>query len=241
MIECKMIKAKISKQIMKHHFFLLIIILLGSQYISAQDTEKKENFSFEMMISGNRTTATTGEDHGKFGFGAGVYSAFFTQKRCNLIVGIEYNRNNLFIESLATGGLWWSEERYNTTYSMNNIGVPVCIRINMGKKVIFFVEAGAFFDLAIWGKGEGIFKSVKQYPDDGTVTMIEKPFAEKVSYRIPNIGLQGGVGLRIPIIQKWEILLKGDYKWGIRNLVDPYYGTLYNRYWRFSAGFRMNF
>jgi len=62
-------------------------------------------------------------------------------------------------------------------------------------------------------------------------------FEDKVSYRI-NFGISGGIGLRIPI-QRYEILLKGDYKLGMRDISGGY-GSIYNRYWRFTVGFKIN-
>ncbi|MDL2296857.1 PorT family protein [Bacteroidales bacterium OttesenSCG-928-C03] len=222
---------------MKHLFLILLSVLLSSSHIYAQETETKMSFPAEVMLSLNRTTPSYGEQ-GRFGFGIGAYSVLFSQKRCNLILGLEYNKNNLFVEYINTNGKWGGGN-YNTTYSINNIGIPVCFRVNMGKKVIFFIEAGAFFDFAIWGKGDGTYKLVR-YNLDSTITRIEKPFNDKVSYKAPNVGIQGGVGLRIPV-QKHEILIKGDYKWGIRKLIDSYSTYIHNSYWRFSAGFRANF
>ena len=78
---------------MKHHFSILILVILCSQYTHAQELEKKTNLSPEITFSLNRTTAIDGNAHGKFGFGVGVHHALFHQKRCNLIVGFECNRN----------------------------------------------------------------------------------------------------------------------------------------------------
>ena len=123
---------------------------------------------------------------------------------------------------------------YNTTKTINSIGVPVCFRVNMGKKVKFFVEAGTFFDLYIFGREKGRFKVVLYSPTDST-RKIDRPFDRKILYKMPNFGIQGGIGLRVPI-QKHEILFKGDYKWGIRNLIG--YDAFRYGYWRFSIGFK---
>jgi len=204
-----------------------------------QELEKKTNFSPEITLSLNRTTVANGNTHNRFGFGAGFYCPFFDQKRCNLIVGLEYNRNSLFIEYMNTNGKFGGGN-YNTTYTINNISVPVCFRVNIGQKVKFFVEAGTFFDLAIFGREKGTYKVILNNPIDSTTTKIDRPFDNKIAYKMPNFGIQGGIGLRIPIKQ-YEILLKGDYKWGMRNLIDNYYGIIRNRYWRFSVGFKANF
>jgi len=222
---------------MKHYFIIIIIVILGSQFLYTQELDKKKFFSPEIMISLNRTTVADRNTHDRFGFGAGIYFPFFDKKRCNLIVGLEYNRNTLFKKYMSTNGKWGGGN-YNTTYDINNIGIPVCLRVNMGKKIKFFIEAGAFFDLAVFGREKGTYKVVIINPIDSTTTKIDRTFNSKISYKMPNFGIQGGIGLRIPI-QKYEILLKGDYKWGMRNLIDNYYGIIRDRYWRFSVGFKI--
>jgi hypothetical protein len=190
---------------------------LSSLCIYAQEPDnEKKIIPIEFTFSLNRTTVPFKEASGKFGFGAGVYLRFFNQERCHLITGIEYNRNRQLFESVSTPTNSCSEVYYDVIYSMNNIGIPVFLRVNIGKKVIFFTEAGAFFDFII--------------------------FSKEKKYKMPNFGPLVGIGLRIPI-QKYEILLKVDYKWGIRNLDLAKQNHLHknyirNCYWRVSVGFK---
>jgi len=107
---------------MKHHFLILAFIISISQCVYTQELEKKTNNSPEITLSLNRTTVADGNVHNRFGFGAGFYYPFFDQKRCNLIVGLEYNKNSLLIEYMNTNGKWGGGN-YNTTYTINNIGV----------------------------------------------------------------------------------------------------------------------
>ena len=195
---------------MKSIFLILTVIIGYNSLIFAQESEKKKKIIpiNEFTISLNRTTVADKNTQDRFGFGAGLYYAFFNQKRCNLITGLEYNRNVQFKKSLYGGR---SYNYYNVTYIINYLGIPAYFRVNIGKRTKFFVETGAFFDFLVFGKT----------PD-------------KV-----NFGISGGIGLRIPI-QKHEILLKGDYKWGMRNLYD-YHDYIYNKYWRFTLGFKANF
>jgi hypothetical protein len=223
---------------MKFHYILFLSLLLSSFCVFAQEVEKeKKIIPIEFTLSLNRTTLADENTQDRFGFGAGAYFRFFNPKRCHLVVGLEYNRNNLFIEYMTTNGKWGAGN-YNTTYGINNIGIPVSFRVNMGKKAIFFIETGVFFDLFIFGREQGTYK-VFLNTVDSTTTNIDRSFENKIFYKMPNFGLLGGIGLRIPI-QKWEIILKGDYKWGIRDLTDIE-GYVYSKYWRFSVGFKMPF
>jgi len=222
-------------------FFLTLFFFIWCNFCvfsQESDSSKKVVFPFEITFSLNRTTVADGNKHNRFGFGAGFYYPFFNEKRCNLIVGLEYNRASLFVDYLNTNGKWGGGN-YKTTYTINNIGIPVCFRVNMGRKVIFFVEAGTFFDIN-FGSEKGTFKITINNPIDSTTTKIEEQFNNKKIFRSPNLGVQGGIGLRVPV-GKHEILFKGDYKFGVRNLIDSYYGVIRNQYWRFSVGFKANF
>lgn len=223
---------------MKAVFLISIIMVLCNSLVYAQEPEKEKRIYpiNEFVFSLNRTTVADGNTKDRFGFGAGLYHAFFDKKRCNLITGLEYNRNSQLKKQINTYDAWGSKN-YNVTYSINNFGIPVCFRVNIGQKVRFFVEAGAFFDFIILGREKGTNETVIYNPIDSTRQQYDGPINNKASYNVPNFGIQGGVGLRIPV-QKHEILLKGDYKWGVRNLNDhPEY--IYSRYWRLSIGFKL--
>ena len=225
---------------MKFYFLILLSLVLCSFCAYSQEAEKEKIIiPIEFTLSLNRTTVADGNTQDRFGFGGGVYLRFFNQKRCHLVAGIEYNRNCLFRENVNNGGHWGGG--YNDVFNtINNIGFPVSFRVNMGKKAIFFIEAGVFLDLIIFGREKSAGGGVSYIIDSTITNKVFSPFNEIKHYKMPNFGLLGGVGLRIPI-QKWEIILKGDYKWGVRDLEQSYRNPVYSRYWRFSAGFKMPF
>ena len=206
--------------------FLILILIIGyNSLVFAQEIEKKRKkipIIKEVTLSLNRTAIINKNTHNKFGFGVGLYSVFFNPKRCNFIIGLEYNRNALFKDSMDVGNFAW---HYNLKYTINNFGLPVCFRVNMGEKTKFFVEAGAFIDFFIMWKKRG--ESVTYYSKT-------KKYTNQFDYKdyTANFGISTGIGLRIPV-QKYEILLKSDYKWGIRDLNI----NLYSIYWRFTVGF----
>ena len=71
-------------------------------------------------------------------------------------------------------------------------------------------------------------------PGQPQTTSYEKLNADLYSF---NFGVSLGLGLRIPI-KKHELILKPDYKLGIRNL-SPFLSVFDNSYFRFSVGIRI--
>jgi len=201
---------------MKSHF-LLIIFLLGIFFSTLAQVAQKEHFSPEFKVTFN--IASSGLLEG-YGFGVGVYNAFFTQKKCNLILGLEYNTvfyNTYFLE--------YRDGEYSFIPFFNYLGIPLNARVNFGKKVKFFIEAGVFFDPVVLEKKRFLDKEIAK--------------KEKTIYVYnPDFGCSGGVGLRIPVT-KYEIIIKSDYKLGMRRFISPSYIYFPNGYWRFGIGFKM--
>jgi len=196
---------------MKIRLLLLIIFLTTVFGVFAQEPQLK-HFSPELKLSFNFTNKNL---LGGYGFGVGAYNAFFNQKRFNLITGLEYNivfSNIIFLEDDFGG-------RYHY------IGIPANVRVNFGKKVKFFIEAGAFFDPLVIEKR--IFVEQEISTNKKTIYMHK-----------PDFGFSGGVGLRIPV-KKYEILIKSDYKLGMSRFFDFSRIYYFNGYWRFGVGFKM--
>ena len=215
---------------MKRYFFLIITFIGTIFCLFAQEAEKKSKFSPEITVSINQTTV--GFKHDKPGFGIGAYNVFFNKKRCNLLVGLEFNWNGQFRKYKSPG--------YELNYvdTKNYISIPAYFRVNIGKKVKFFIEPGIFFDPFVFGR----VKSSEKVEAGKTEVVINK-----VKLYMPDFGISGGVGLRIPIKQ-YEILLKCDYRYGLRKIFDfstsnKHFNqtpviSLYNQYFRFTVGFK---
>ena len=215
------------------HYFLLLIIFLGSVFWTfGQESEKQKKISPEITISLNQTTV--GFRYDKAGFGIGAYNAFFNQKRCNLVVGLEFNWNCQLRK--YTNSKYESESMATKNY----LGVPVYFRVNLGKKVKFFFEQGLFFDPFVFGR--------EKYTEKSVETGIKSVINNKMKLYKSDFGISGGIGIRIPV-KAYELLLKCDYKYGLRKIIDfsskssvqnPMI-SLYNQYIRFTIGFKVNF
>jgi hypothetical protein len=201
---------------MKTHFLLLIFFIGTNLCTSAQEPEKNVKISPEFTLSLNMSHVFGDE----FGVGVGLYNAFFNSKRCNLIVGLEYNSIIRRFYFLSNDDAFPKSHHY--------MGIPAYFRVNMGKKVKFFIEAGTFLDFIVFEKVIQMQYDVGI--DDKTMHYFYKP----------DFGISGGIGLRIPV-KNYEILVKSDYKWGMRRFLTISDITGFNRYFRFTVGFKANF
>ena len=130
------------------------------------------------------------------------------------------------------------ESKYINT--KNYFTIPLYFRVNVGKKVKFFIEPGIFFDPLVFGRVKFTYMEIE--------TDITNVYNKLKLYK-PDFGISGGVGMSIPIKQ-YEILLKCDYKYGLRKIFDfsttnKYFNqfpmiSLYNQYLRFTIGFKIN-
>ena len=199
--------------------FLLLLISLGTVFgICAQEVKKPTQFSPEIKLSFNLVPNSF---LGYSGFGVGFHNAFFNHKRCNLIVGLEYNGIHQRFHFL--------EDEIITDF-YNYIGIPINCRVNFGKKVKFFIEAGGFFDAVVFETLKSL-KYGNKWEKENIVTTYK--------FHKPDFGFSGGIGLRIPI-KKYEIFIKSDYKNGLRCFYKVY-GAIHsvNRYWRVAVGFKI--
>ncbi len=88
------------------------------------------------------------------GFGCSFLRIFRNDKFFQPIVGLAYHKNHYFLSSY--------QPARNTSYrdirfGLSSFSVPLLLRINVGKKVEFFAEAGPSLDLTfLRGKGREI-------------------------------------------------------------------------------------
>jgi hypothetical protein len=207
--------------------FLLLISLCNSFY--AQDVN--ELFFDEATISFNRTNLEDDNTSNRNGFGLGVYHSFWPDKMVNLTFGVEYNRTNQFKGSMYEGHYATATD---LTYHLNLASFPLGVRLNMGKKIKFFIEAGGYADLMIKSTREGFMHTY--FPDDNN-QVVNKTFPIDEKVKLSSImGVYSGLGIRIPV-SSFELVIKGDYKYGLQDLYS-YMDTIENIYWRISVGIR---
>ncbi len=120
------------------------------------------------------------------------------------------------------------------TYHLNMVSFPVGARLNVGKKIKFFIDAGGFADLMIKSTREGFMHTY--FPDENNQVVTKTfPIDEKAKLS-SYMGVYSGLGIRIPV-SGFELVIKGDYKLGLQELYS-YMDSIENIYWRISVGIR---
>lgn len=203
---------------------VLIIFILG---VLNNVTAQNKNFSPEILISLNKTDLKDENTKDMYGFGIGVYQSFMNNKRLNIILGLEYNRTNLFKNRIYESHF---SNAKDVTYNINSLSFPIGTRINIGSKIKFFLELGAFADIIINSSRKGALITYLPYENYQS-----KEFDEDA--KLSNtFGANLGIGLRIPV-SKYELVLKPDYKLAFNKLYSNQ-DNIYNRYFRLNIGLK---
>lgn len=139
---------------LNHYFMRTTVLFLGVFFCSLNFYGQKEQAFFfdEFSVSINRRNLEDKNTGNSTGFGFGAYHAFIDTCKINLIFGLEYNRSVQSKEFMYEGHFANSTD---LTYTINNLSIPVCGRVNFGKNTKLFVEAGAFLDLGVGATRKG--------------------------------------------------------------------------------------
>ena len=179
----------------------------------------------EYNISVNTVNSENNNDFG-IGFGLGAYHTFLSHKSINILLGLEFNHTNQHLSSLNEGHF---QHVSDVTFSINSLSIPLTTRINIGRKVKFFIETGAFADINIIAWMKGIRYSYVPN-EDNQIEYKEYEISESTGITTFNYGVLLGLGIKIPFLKHF-IIVKPEYKLGLRTLYD-YQTDLFNSYVR---------
>jgi hypothetical protein len=198
--------------------------LIISSAIFSQD---QPGFSLdEISVSLNRTDVENDNTEDRFGFGAGIYHLFLEEKSLNVLIGLEYNYTAQYKKYGYSSHFSHSEDM---TYHINSLSVPIGLRVNIGKKTKYFIEAGGFGDFTLYSSEKGTGYS---YPPDSNYHYTEFQIDEKAGLD-SSFGVYLGLGVRIPV-SKFDLVIKSDYKVGLNEI--NYGPEMYLRYIRLMVG-----
>jgi hypothetical protein len=197
-------------------------------------SQDKRTFPFnEFTLSINRTNLKNENTNNTIGFGIGTFHVFLSDKKINLIMGVEYNRTNQLKKRITENHLSHST---NLKYTVNSLSVPFDIRINWGDKIKLFLESGFFGDLNIRVKRSG---TMHVYLPSGNNQIEFKKFEfdETVQVFAINYGFSFGIGMSIPL-SKYQLTIKPEYKFGLN---DFFYNgdRIVNKYYRIILGIKI--
>ncbi|KAF0131360.1 MAG: hypothetical protein FD155_1024 [Bacteroidetes bacterium] len=215
---------------MKQFIFVLGLTIILSKVTCGQNVQ---SFFFdEFAISANRSVNPGKAAEGLYGIGLGVYHSFRSDKKLNIITGIEYNRTSQFFESMYEGHFAHATD---LIYTINCFSIPAGLRINFGTNLKVFIETGAFADLVFDSNRTGTM--ITYLPDDNNqMTYTEKEIDQKVKLS-DSFGFYLGLGIRIPV-SIIELIVKPDYKFGINELYS-YQEAIFSRYFRLNIGLKI--
>lgn len=212
----------------------LILILVGAlSFLSAFAQEEKSPFFFnEFTISLNKTLPWDDNTESRYGFGVGITRVMREQKKMNFVFGFEYNLTQQLKKTTYEGRYAHATD---VEYTLNNLSVPLNIRLNFGTNTRFFVEAGAFADLILSSKRKG-----KKYIEivEGHTVISSKvaDFKGKGNLSHINYGVAGGIGVSVPF-DKFELIIKPDVRLGLHEL-DSFSTSFLNSYIRLNIGIK---
>jgi outer membrane protein assembly factor BamA len=213
---------------------LIIILFWALSFFSAFGQEENNPFFFkEFYISINRTNLSDDNTENRYGFGLSANRIAMEHRKINFVFGFEYNLTKQFKNKTYEGHYAHATD---LEYTLNNLSVPLNFRVNFGKNNKVFFETGLFLDLIFGSQRKG--KIHTYAPDENNViTYKVSDFEENARLSTLNYGIAGGIGLRVPF-DKFEMIIKADYKLGIREL-DSFKTSILNSYIRLNIGVRL--
>lgn len=212
---------------MKKYGFVIAFVFIFCCAIG----QNVNNFIFsEIAISVNNTSFLENEYKGKSGFGMGVYHLINKDKKLNILIGLEFNRANVFKSSYHDSKLSHIED---VTFNINSASLPLGLRYNWGNKTKIFFEPGFFAETVVNAvvKGE---KYIVNTDISSNTTYDKLDYNEKINLK-STYGLYLSLGCKVPITPKLQLLIKPEAKLAMNPLYSSY-EVLYNRYIRLSCG-----
>lgn len=206
---------------MKKLFLLIAISIISNASISQN---KKNHFFNELSLSFNRPIDSYYEKKPNLGIGISAYHVFFNDKRVNILTGLDYNRTRITHQT----DFYYRGQHLH--YTINSIGLPLSIRLNFGRRTIFFIESEIFFDFLISTRQEGLVN--KYYPIINSYKTVN--VNENVNYTKIDYGAKGGFGFKF-FIKDFEFLVKSDLNLGL-HFVKFDNTEFFNRYFKLSIG-----
>lgn len=192
--------------------------------------------TIELHLSANHPLETESTDRTFFGAGFGANVVFRDAKMLSFKTGFETNFFHTWNRNVYTGHM---SGKYNVHYNLWNLSIPVMLRLNVGKKVRFFVEAGGYLGIPLSGNITSNYYLIGTSPENpgynGTIT---DPYDGYFSLS-PAVGL-GGI---FPVSDRIDLFLKPEFIFQKNlNKVDGAFSDFNERFFyvRVCGGIRIN-
>lgn len=183
----------------------------------------------EIRTSANMTLIGDEDSDNGFGFGIGAYHSYRSEKTVNILFGFEYNRTSQYHDYISEGHFSVVND---VTLISQSFSPYVGPRVNIGKRIKFFFDAGFYLDYL--GKSQMTGERTYCYAEGEQLICNIHEINERIPFT-GGIGFQPGAGLRIPL-SAVELIVSTDYKYGIGSLNR---GNSYSRFIRLMLGVRI--
>ena len=211
----------------------IVFVILSTISLGLFGQKKIDLFFDEFCVSLNKSNVHDDNTDDRYGFGMGVYHSFRSDKKLNIIFGWEFNRVSQFKKYEYTGHF---SHNTDITYTTNYLSFPFALRLNFGAQSKIILEAGGFGDLSTSGKCFGTSHSY--VPDENYKVIYRESQFEDRGGLPSSLGLYYGIGTIIQI-SNVALLIKGEYKIGLKMRTGTTYEEFRNRYFRLLLGLKI--
>ncbi|QPH40295.1 porin family protein [Pedobacter endophyticus] len=197
---------------------LLTLLLLSGLGVSAQ-AQEKNSFEFGGHVGLNAATVSSSNavnSDSRIGFNVTAVGDYFFSDRWSIKAKIGYDQkgwDNGYLENFDTG------DTFETDYRTDYITIPVMANWHFGKKRNWYLNFGPYVGILI----------------NATETKLGTDF--KDFFNTTDIGIDLGIGVKVPVANKLKVLFELDGQAGITDLVRNNQGsTIQNSRSSFNVG-----
>jgi hypothetical protein len=165
---------------------------------------------FELHFSANHPLSSNPEDRTFYGGGFGANLVFRDNKPLSFKTGLEANFFHTWNKSVYLGH---TSGESNVHYNLWNLSIPVLLRLNVGQKAKFFLEAGAYLGIPLAGSTTSTYHLDATYPGGTNVNELRKEKVGGYFSVSPAVSLGGifPVSERVDLLLKPELLLQKNF------------------------------
>lgn len=190
----------------------------------------------ELHVSGNHPLESEPGDRTFYGGGWGANVLFGDAHTVSFKTGLEANFFHTWNPGAYVGKMASST---NVHYNYWNLNIPVMLRLNMGRKIRFFVEAGGYLGIPLGGNSTSKFYSYPMYPGE-----MKEPEVRKEPYEgLFSLSAAAALGGIFPISRRADLILKPELVFRKSLGVQDYPVRDFNdrfSYFRLCLGMRIN-
>ncbi|MCD4679229.1 MAG: PorT family protein [Bacteroidales bacterium] len=186
--------------------------------------------TIELGLGINHLTKNSEADP-KIGFGLAVKKIWFSEKKINLISGLNFEKIKYFDDYIQCGQYCNYKDMKFNIYTFS---IPFMLRVNMGNTYKVIIEAGPTFEIIPLKYGKGIEVT---YPPASSTT--ETDISGDFEHDFTDFGANIGLGFLFPV-NNLKIIISSTYHNSITSLIQMQHDEL-AEYLSIKLGFLINY